>query len=388
MTRKRILHFIESGGLYGAESVIINLSREMATQDSYEPVVGCIVQNNHQDVDLVEVASSLNIESHRLCIANSRAILELPRAAAKLKRLGIGLIHSHGYKPSVYAFIIGRLTGIPVLATCHLWFMDSDAPMKMRFMVRLERYLYRFFPAVVAVSKDIRSILLANRVDPTRVHLIKNGIALEDYRDIKGGRRQERGESPRRRNVDGVRDGDVCVLTVGRLTEQKAQRDLVSAAALIKKAGKQVKILIVGEGELRESLEQQIEQLGVGDQVSLLGFRDDIGSLLRRADIFVLPSKDEGMPISLLEAVAAGVPVITTMVGDIPKLIKHGVTGIAVEINDPPGLAEAILSLSDDVDSASVLAERAFEALRESYSSAQMYREYDRVYQAVLCGGR
>jgi glycosyltransferase involved in cell wall biosynthesis len=178
----------------------------------------------------------------------------------------------------------------------------------------------------------------------------------------------------------------VRVLNVARLTQQKAQRDLVAAATLIKKVRRDVQILIVGEGELRQALQQQIEAENVEDSVNLLGFRSDVHELLRQADVFVLPSLDEGMPISLLEAVACRVPAIVTPVGDIPKLIDDGQTGVVVNAGDPGALARAILLLADDVEMRRRLAETAWLRLRDLYSSAQMFRRYDAVYRTVLEG--
>ena len=277
--RKRVLHFIESGGIYGAESVIINLSREMAAGGDYEPVVGCIVQRDDEAVDLVRVAASMGVEAHCITIANWRVLLDLPLAARLMRRLRIDMIHCHGYKPTVFAYLIAKLARLRVMATCHLWFIDTNAPFKMRALIAVEKLLYRHFRAVVAVSEQIRDILLTAGADAARVHLIRNGIVLSDY-DFAA-------------RATASPEDDICVLNVARLTEQKAQRDLIAAAVHVKAAGAKLKIVIVGEGELRSELQQQIAAENVGDVVSLLGFRSDIAELLRRTDIFTLPSLDE-----------------------------------------------------------------------------------------------
>jgi len=376
--RKRVLHFIESGGIYGAESVIINLSREMAAGGDYEPVVGCIVQRDDEAVDLVRIAASLGIEAHCITISNWRVFLDLPLAARFIRRQRIDMIHCHGYKPAVFAFLIAMLVRVRVMATCHLWFIDTNAPFKMRALIGIEKFLYRHFRAVVAVSEHIRDILLTVGVDAARVHLIRNGIVLSDY-DFAACASTLQPVA-----IGNLGEGDVCVLNIARLTEQKAQRDLVAAAVHIKAAGAKLKIVLVGEGELRNELLQQIAAEDVGDVVSLLGFRSDIAELLRRADIFALPSLDEGMPISLLEAVAARVPVVVTAVGDIPKLIADGSSGVIVKRRDPAGLASAILALANDATRRSELAEQAWQRLKASYSSTQMFERYCEVYRKVL----
>jgi len=367
--RIRVLHLIESAGIYGAENVIINLSREMSADGRYEPIVGCIVQSEDEAVDLVDQAVSLGMEAHRFLIANAWVWLHLPQVTRQIQSLGVDVIHCHGYKPAVFAYFMGKMSGVAVMATCHLWFVDATAPWKMRLMIRMEKSLYRHFPAVVAVSEQIREILLKAGVPQTRAHLVRNGIVLDDYE--ASGRLPRQGES-------------TCVLNIARLTRQKAQRDLVSAARILRDRADGVHVLIAGEGELREELQKQIDEEGMHGTVRLVGFHSDVQNLLNQADIFVLPSLDEGMPISLLEAVAARVPVIVTPVGDIPKLITDEETGIVIAANDPEGLANAIRELSRDPLKRARLAHNAFEKLREMYSSQQMFEKYDAVYRQVL----
>ncbi len=116
----------------------------------------------------------------------------------------------------------------------------------------------------------------------------------------------------------------------------------------------------------------------------MIGFQKDVRNLLARADIFALPSLDEGMPISLLEAVAAKVPAVTTAVGDIPKLIRHGESGVIVQPGNPARLAETLIALSQDPARRASLADAAYQRLKASYSSSHMYEMYDEVYRSVL----
>lgn len=371
--RLRVMHFIESGGLYGAESVIMNLSREMRGDQRFEPVIGCIVQHADERVALADLAAANDIEAHRLLIANWRVWLDLPRVARQLRALKIDILHCHGYKPAVFAYVIARLTGIRILTTCHLWYFDADAPFKMRMMVRIEKFLYRRWPLVIAVSDKIRDILQANGVKPERLRVIPNGIPIGDYStDMRGA-------------ASAVRP--LQVLNVARLTQQKAQGDLITAAALVRRERSDVKFTLVGDGELRGQLARQIESESLGDCVELTGFRADVTRVLQAADVFALPSHDEGMPISLLEAVAAGVPVIATAVGDVPKLIRHEDTGLIVAAGDPAGLARAILRVAADRDAALARAARARRLLIEGYSSSAMFSGYARAYQDVAAAG-
>lgn len=364
----RVLHFIQSCGVYGAESVILNLSREMKADGRYEPVIGCIVESSEAKADLVEAAELQQIEAHHFPVANSKVWMDLPRIALQIRRLKIDVIHCHGYKPSIYAYLIGKLTGIRAMATCHLWFIEDDAPWKMRAMIRVEKFLYRHFPAVVAVSDKIRDTLIEAGAKARKVHLVRNGITMGDFPHGNAS----------------TRSGQISVLNVARLAQQKGQRFLIAAAKIVKSVRQDVHILIIGEGELRDELQQQIREEGVEDTVTLVGFRSDVKEMLRSSDIFVLSSLDEGMPISLLEAVATKVPAVVTPVGDIPKLIVNGETGLVVEKGGAAPLAAAILSLASDADLRMTLADQAWLKLRDVYSSAQMFARYDAIYRDVL----
>lgn len=376
----RILHFIESGGLYGAERVILNLSREMAQNSELVPVVGCIVSAPAEQSDLYDAAVTEGIEAVKLVIPNSRFPAVMPRIARELKRLNVGLIHSHGYKPSVYGFLIKILSGIPVMATCHLWFEMDKGPLKTRILIGLEKRLYRWFPRVVAVSDDIRRVLTGNGVPENKVIVVENGVSIEPVSTPE--------QSAMLRQSLGIGAEDFCVLNAGRLTRQKGQWTLIEAAAILKRRQVHIKVLIAGEGRLKDSLAEQIEQHQLQDRVKLLGFRRDIPELLAMSDAFALPSLDEGMPMILLESTARGVPSVVTAVGDIPKLIQANETGLVIAKEDPEALADAIESLLADKELRERLAKNARIRMQAMYSSRSMHQKYHEIYQNLLDGVR
>jgi len=377
----KILHFIDSGGLYGAESVILNLSREMQTDDTYTPVVGCIVSHPDEISDLYDKTIEFGVDALKLVIRNSFLFVDIPRAARRLKKNGISLIHSHGYKPSVFGFLIRLATGIPIIATCHLWFLQEKIPVKMRVMIMLELLSYRLFSTIVAVSRAIKVILVEHGVAENKIEMIKNGIVLSDYSSLS-----DKIVDQLRKDLQ-LKHGEFCFLNVARLTHQKAQCHIVSVARMLKEAGEKVKFFIVGEGPLRDDLQQQIIDNGVQDCVRLLGFRQDVNDLLQVADVFILPSIDEGMPMALLEAVASKTPILATPVGDITKLIQDGRSGVIVKVDDIDDLFDGALRLISSAELRQSCAEFAWEKMHKEYSSLAMYRSYIEIYDGILgCG--
>lgn len=378
VTPKRVLHFIESGGLYGAEQVILNLSREMLRKGEFMPVVGCIVSSATEQSDLYDAAMGEGIDAVKLVISNTRFPLALPRVAQRLGQMNVVMIHSHGYKPSVYGFLIKAFSGIPVIATCHLWFEMDKGPSKTRVMIGLEKLFYRWFPQVIAVSDDIRQVLIKNGVPGRKVSVVENGVSIEPLTNHE--------QSASLRTSLGITENDFCVFNAGRLTRQKGQWTLIEAAALLKQRKVNIKVIIAGEGRLKDMLTDRIAELGVQDRVQLLGFRKDVPELLAMSDALALPSLDEGMPMILLESAAHGVPSITTGVGDIPKLIRDGESGLVIPKEDPLALADAIEKLRNDKTLCEHLAGAARGIMQSNYSSQAMHQQYHDIYQRLLHG--
>lgn len=377
----KVLHLIESGGMYGAEHVILNLSQEMLESKTYVPIVGCIVQDVRDVPTLCRIARSRSIRTVLFQIRNGRLPFDYIRFVRELKTVGADIIHCHGYKPSVFAYVAGKMIATPVTATCHLWYVDEQAPLKMRIMIKLEQALYRRFPMVFAVSPAIRETLMAAGVSEKKAHVVNNGIPL---------RISPVGDEAAKQQVAvqfGVDVDDICVVSVGRLTHQKSQKSIIDAASVLRNRGRHFKYLIAGEGELRDELQRQIAEKGLSDTVQLVGFTDRIVDLLSIAAVFVLPSRDEGMPISLLEAVACRIPIVATNVGAIESLIKDRISGLLIRTESPEDLAAAIEEMVDHREQSTSFTDRAYELLASGYSSAAMYEEYDRYYQLIVRGG-
>lgn len=372
--RFRVLHLLESGGLYGAERVVLNLSAALETAGEFEPVVGCIVQHPDEPCALFDEARRRGLAAEKVLLRNLGLAVDVPRAARRLGRMGIGLVHSHGYKATVYGSFLRLMWRVPMTATCHLWFMQPGAPLKMRAMVALELRLYRRFRTVAAVSREIGQVLVRAGVSADRVRVIPNGIPL----DPPSLPAADRAELRRELGVDG---NGFLVLNAGRLTAQKNQAALVRAVGKMAAAGRPVRCVVAGDGELKTSLQALIDGEGWGDRVRLLGFREDIPRLLQAADAFALPSLDEGMPMILLETAAAGTPIVATPVGDVPTLIRDGVTGLVVPKGDPDALALALLRLRDESGLADRIARSARDEVRREHSSETMAARYTEVYR-------
>lgn len=375
--KTRVLHFIASDGLYGAESVVLNLSMQLQGNYRQTAVIGCIVSSDNENNALYNRAVELGLETVKIVIANKKLLTDLPKAAKQISALKIDIIHSHGYKPSVYGFVIAKLKAIKIMATCHLWFELANKPLKTKVLVSLELLFYKWFSKVVGVSEPIKQVLITKGVPERLVDVVPNGVDI----NVMDNRLATREKI--RVSLD-IADDTFVLINSGRLTKQKAQSIIVDAAKILREKNINFLVLIVGEGELQAALAIQISKLGLEHNIKMLGFCSNIDEMLVAADCFVMPSIDEGMPMSLLEAVAAEVPVVSTHVGDIEKLIQHQESGIVMPLNDANALADAVIELKEHPDLATRFSKNAKQKMQAIYSSETMAKAYSAIYSAIV----
>ena len=194
--------------------------------------------------------------------------------------------------------------------------------------------------SILAISRGVRDALVRSGVSAGRIEIVPSGIDLVPF--------QAPFDRPAARKRLGIADGDLLVLQIAALAPHKSQTDLLRAAAIVREHRPDIRVWIAGEGTLRGDLEAQHRALKLGEAVRLLGFRNDTTDLLRSADLFVISSYLEGLGTSILDAMAAGLPVVATRVGGIPEIVEHQETGLLVPPRDPKALAEAILDLAGD----------------------------------------
>jgi glycosyltransferase involved in cell wall biosynthesis len=174
---------------------------------------------------------------------------------------------------------------------------------------------------------------------------------------------------------------------IGRLAAVKDHKNLINAFKLAREKLKNIELMIVGDGPLKQELESYVQEMGLAESVVFTGARRDIAQLLSGFDIFILSSLDEGMPITLLEAMAAGVPVIATKVGGIPEIVVDGKTGFLVPPQAPDKLAEKIYLLLENGKLADLMGKEGRKSVDENFSIGKMVSKYEAIYLAALKNG-
>ena len=375
-THASVLHLIESDGLYGAGRVVLALAREAATDARFPSTIGCLVDDPSRPHPLADRAREEHLPAIRLKLGRSSALLDLVRILSTLKRIRPRIIHTHGYKAAIVGYAAHLVTGATVVATCHGWVDDSQGRRSYAWLTRLERRLYPWFSRVVSVSPLIARQLEEWGVSSARITQIPNGITIPPPPSA-----ETVAQLRRRHNISS---DAIVVLSVGRLSEEKGQADLVDAAAQLMEKYPALRVLILGEGHLNAALQARINERKVEGVVSLLGFQSNVSDYLALADVFALPSLSEGLPLSILEALAAGIPIVSTPVGAIPTLLEDGVSALFVPIRSPGALAAAIEALITRPDLRAALARSGRNIVAETGTARTMYERYREVYGELV----
>ena len=309
----RVLHLISSGGMYGAEAVILNLCSVLNATPGDHSMIGVFGNSGQPIPELHAAALRAGVESHVLACrgqldrTTSEAIRNLQRASSA------DIVHAHGYKADVYGWLAFRRTETPLVSTCHTWY-DND--LAVRLYGALDRQILKRFHGVVAVSDQVRDRLLAAGVRPQRIRLIRNGIELHAFADAPSKRAQRRSAG-----------GPLKIGLVGRLSPEKGVDILIDAAAEVVRRAPGTQFVVAGDGPDRAALEGQILRLGLHDNVLLAGRTNDMAAFYASVDVLVSASREEGLPIALLEGMGSGLPVVATSVGAVPQIIENATPG-------------------------------------------------------------
>lgn len=369
----RVLHVIDSGGVYGAEIMLLNLMHEQRAQ-GIEPVLCSIGEPGTTNKPLELRADQGGFEVLRL---RMRKGLNL-RGALAIARLGredrCDLFHTHGYKGNILLGCLPRrLRRLPMIATLHGW-TGLNGYNKLAAYQWLDALMLRRADAVIMVNKAIAKHRLFQHIRAKELYVIENGIPLWEH--------QSECFEPEP-HISNFCKGSFIIGSIGRLSPEKGYLYLIQALAILRARGLPVKLVIIGEGKHRERLMREIEQKELGAYVLLPGYQENAARYLGLFDVFVLSSLSEGLPITLLEAMAQRTPVIATRVGGMPDVLTDRDTGLLVSPRQPEALADAIATLQHDAAFAGNLCQRARETVIRQYSSSQMAQKYFEIYNAL-----
>ncbi|HEV2195115.1 MAG TPA: glycosyltransferase [Candidatus Acidoferrum sp.] len=366
MKKIKVAHIVPSLSPGGAERVAVHVVREL-DRDRYEPMV--ISFTGRVGCDLDQLLDDAGIEVRYLGKHPGFDYRMYSRVHRALKDFRPDVIHTHLH---VLRYALPSMLLLNYAA--HLHTVHNLAEREVEPRTRwIQRYAFSRGIVPVAVAKEVaRSLQWLYRIPACRV--IPNGIPTSQYARPQTAREQWRAS-------EGFRDEDVLFVCVARFAPQKNHALLLKAFAQGPGSDPCVRLVLVGDGDLRGRIEKQAKDIGIAARVHFLGLRSDIPDILGAMDVFVLSSDYEGNPLSVMEAMASGLPIVSTSVGGVKDLIQHGNQGFLVPPGDAHSLSKAMTSLMADREARQSMGTAAMRRAKESFDVSTMVRAYEKLYE-------
>ncbi len=365
MKKLQVIHLVEDLKTGGAERVTADIV-EGLDRKRFEARVWCVARGGETADELVEK----RVEVRILGISSYHNPLNIIRLSRLLRKEEPDIIHTHGYFASVIGRLAAKKAGIPtIIAHVHSTYWEY----KKRHIL-IERHLSRCTHKIICCSEAVRNFVTGHeKIKEDKTAVIYNGV--DEERFFPGQ------DSSSARERLGIDRGSPVVGTVSSLTPHKGQEFLIQAAAKIQEKYPATRFLIVGDGPLRRSLEEQAQRLGLQSSLIFTGARRDIPDMLSLMDIFVLPSSSrEGLGMAIIEAMAMEKPTVASNIGGIPEAVLDRETGLLVPPGDSEALAKAIIELIDDPGRAKAMGKKGSERFAQKFTRKRMLSNIENLY--------
>jgi glycosyltransferase involved in cell wall biosynthesis len=361
----RVLQVVDILEYGGAQKLLVTFAQQAQKQGILTTVI-CLYERRG-----TPVRPELEAYGAKVIVLKSRRLFDfkvLQKMYQIMQAEKFDIVHTH----LTYANITGALTGwfaeTPVIATLHNTFVDMRHSHPLRD--RLEYWIMRNLnKRVLAVGENVADAY--KRILHRDLDVIPNAVSVPAMLSI-----EER--VALRKEIIGDVDLLLCI-AVGRFSPQKGYLDLITAFDIVHKDNPTAVLVIVGDGVLRPEIEARISELSSANYVKLLGLRNDVPRLLMASDLYVNASLWEGLPIAHLEAMAAGVPMVVTAVGDVPRIVVEGM-GLMVAAQNPGDLARAISALLRDLPRRSLMGASARQFVTQNYSAPVWFDKIIKLY--------
>ncbi len=366
----RILFLITELDTGGAQKALARLLASL-NRSRFKPHVACLY---HGDKTVAQEIRALGIPLTDLRMQAKWRADALWRLYRLLRRQQPAILHTWMFHANLPGRLLGRLAGVPIVITSRRN-VNIGGPARERLL----RWTSGLDDAVIAVCELARQAEIERAgAAPHHVATIYNGV------DVTAFSRSDPEADARIRDTFDIPADAPLLGAIGRLHPQKDFGTLLAAVAQLRRQVPDAHLLLVGDGELREELVNHARSLGLGDCVTFAGHRTHIPEILAAIDVFTLTSLWEGLPNVILEAMAAGLPVVATRVGGVPEVVVAGETGLLVPPRDPDALSRAIVTLLRDPALRQTMGRAGQERVRHRFSVEQMVRRTESLYERLL----
>lgn len=360
----KIVHVETGRHLYGGAQQVAWLLRGLA-RAGLENVLVCPPGSG-----IDAAARKEDIDVRNLDCAGDADLRFAWRLRRLLRRERPDLLHSHSRRGAdLLGGFAARLAGVPAVVSRRV---DHPEP---RWLAHAR---YAGYARIVAISQAVAAALEASGVDPRRIVIIRSAVDAERFAETAHRTRLSRDF--------GMTEGGIAIAAVGQLIPRKGHRYLLEAMARLEGRVPRAHVVVFGQGSLHGELQAQAAALGLGSRITFAGFRPDLGDVLGAFDLLVHPALREGLGVAMLEAAAAGVPVVAFDAAGAREAVRHGETGLLVPPRDAAALADAIARLAGDENLRNRLGAAGRERMRREFSIQSMVDAHLRLYDAVANG--
>jgi glycosyltransferase involved in cell wall biosynthesis len=379
--RVKLLKFTTLFAIGGTERHVMNFVANLDTS-RFDLQLACL-RKMGEFLDEIEARRIPLAEYRTDRLYGRRALRQQLRFARDLRASRTQIVHTYGFYPNVFAIAAARMASTPVVIAS---IRDTGVYLSP-WQKRVQKLACRLADVVLVNADAIRRTLVDEGYPPQRIHVIRNGVSPSAF--------VRRSSGHRIREELGVAPETPIVAMLSRLNGLKGVDDFLHAAGRVVARVPDARFLIIGDsvavkndpannGSYRDSLRESAARLGLADRIVFTGFRMDVPELLSECAVSVLPSLSEGLSNTLLESMAAGVPVVATNVGGNPEVVQEGTTGFLVPPQNPEVLAERICRVLEDRALAARFGEAGRRRVAEHFSVERMLRETERLYLTLL----
>lgn len=379
--RINLLHVIGSLQIGGAEKLLVSTMRKI-DKKRFNPIVCCTGAGGELEQNMRECGIPVKVLcSNRPGSGSFYDLIEIVRLAYFMRKNRIDIVHTHLFESNVIGRIAAKLAKVPVtVSTIHnIYHWKKGKGFKNRIKALVDKITANYFTdMLIAVSDSVRKYHIDLGFNAKKIVILRNMVDLNEFKPLHNF------DPVKKRRELRLDINCPVILNVAVLSEQKGHKYLLKAAKSILTTVPNTQFLIVGDGPLKAQLMSIAKIAGVSDNVTFIGMRKDIPELLSTCDIFVMSSLWEGLPITLLEAMAMAKPIVATSVGGIPEVIENGKDGILVPPKDPEALADAIIYLLRNKEKAKEMGIAAMKKVEEQYSASVVVRKLEQLYEELL----
>ncbi len=369
----KILHVIDSGGLYGAEIVLFNLV-EYTNKTSHKAIILSIGNSEIKDKPIEIEARKRNLPVYPIRFKDGFNINGIRQIKKVIEELNIDIVHSHGYKGNILLGLLPRSSRkFLIISTLHGW-TSTKMFSKIWFNELLEILVLKKIDKVVAVSTNFRKARMLNnlRIKPCFIpngvpELKFNGSLKDSFPDLYNKCKNK-----------------FSLLSIGRLSKEKGYIYLIAALSLLIKKGIDACLVIAGEGDQKDILQSEVKKYNLQTKVHFIGYVESFWRYASDFSVYVIPSLSEGLPMTLLEILQSGVPVLSTNVGEIPNVLDNGKYGVIIPSAKPEKMSEKLCDVYKNPKKYKMIAENARNHVLKHYSIHKTAQLYHNQYEKLL----